>query len=45
MTELVLVDEPAAQVRRLTLNRPDKLNTMTAELCESLHIALRGDSC
>jgi enoyl-CoA hydratase/carnithine racemase len=37
VTELVLVDEPAAHVRRLTLNRPEQLNTMTSELAEALH--------
>ncbi len=37
MAELVLVDEPAAHVRRLTLNRPEQLNAMTSELCEALH--------
>ena len=41
MTSLVLVEEPAASVRRLTLNRPAELNTMTAELCEALHQQLR----
>ena len=42
MTEQVLiVDEPAPHVRRLTLNRPERLNAMTAELCEALHAALR----
>jgi enoyl-CoA hydratase/carnithine racemase len=41
MSELLLVDEPAPHVRRFTLNRPEQLNTMTAELCEALHVALR----
>jgi enoyl-CoA hydratase len=41
MTSLLLVDEPAPQVHQLTLNRPDQLNSMTAELCEELHDELR----
>ncbi len=36
----LIVEEPAPHVRRLTLNRPERLNTMTAELCEALHKAL-----
>ena len=39
--QLVIVEEPAPHVRRLTLNRPEQLNTMTAELCEALHEQLR----
>jgi enoyl-CoA hydratase len=39
--EVLLVDEPAPRVRRLTLNRPEHLNAMTAELCEALHRQLR----
>jgi len=41
MSAVVLVDEPADHVRRLTLNRPEALNAMTAELCEALHGELR----
>ena len=42
MTALLLVDEPAPHVRQLTLNRPEQLNTMNAELCEELHGQLRA---
>src|SRR5439155_5705277 len=37
MSSLVLVAEPAPHVRRLTMNRPEQLNAMTAELCQALH--------
>src|SRR6185437_5604309 len=42
MDTLVLVDSPTPRVRQLTLNRPDQLNAMTAELCEQLHEQLRS---
>jgi enoyl-CoA hydratase len=42
VVELLLVDQPAPHVTRLTLNRPDRLNAMTAELCEALHTTLRA---
>ena len=41
MTALLIVEDPAPHVRRLVLNRPEQLNTMTAELCEALHVELR----
>jgi enoyl-CoA hydratase/carnithine racemase len=41
MAPLLLVDQPAPQVRQLTLNRPEQLNAMTSELCEALHDELR----
>jgi enoyl-CoA hydratase len=37
VSELVLVDQPIPGVRVLTLNRPDQLNAMTAELCAAIH--------
>src|SRR3989449_7175661 len=49
MSSVRLVDEPAKHVRRLTLNRPEQLNAMTAELCQALHDELSafagGRSC
>src|ERR1700674_2170063 len=41
MDSQLLFDEPAPHVRQLTLNRPEKLNAMTADLCEALHGELR----
>src|SRR5438874_11913068 len=42
MGRLVLVEDPAPHVRQLTLNRPEQLNAMTAELCEELHAQVRA---
>src|SRR4051794_27981776 len=36
---LVLVDHPAEHVTRVTLNRPDRLNAMVADLSQGLHEA------
>src|SRR5271157_1158330 len=33
----LLVEDPAPHVRLLTMNRPERLNAMTAELCQELH--------
>jgi enoyl-CoA hydratase/carnithine racemase len=42
VASVVLVEEPAPHVRRLVLNRPDRLNAITAELCEGLRAELRA---
>lgn len=42
MADVLLTDRPAPTVRGVTLNRPDALNTMSAELCEALHEELRA---
>ena len=40
VTELVLADQPREGVRVLSLNRPEHLNAMTADLCAALHAEL-----
>lgn len=42
MTDVLLSETARPHVRLLTLNRPDQLNAMTAELCEALHRELDG---
>jgi enoyl-CoA hydratase len=39
---VLLSDAPGPHVRVLTLNRPEQLNSMNAELCEALHEELRA---
>lgn len=38
--DVLVVDRPSPDVVRITLNRPDRLNAMTAELVEALHRTL-----
>jgi enoyl-CoA hydratase len=40
MTSPLRAETPAPHVRLLTLDRPDRLNTMTSELCSALHAEL-----
>ena len=40
MPDLVQIDHPDTGVARLTLNRPDRLNTLTRELVDDMHAAL-----
>lgn len=40
MDPMLLSETPAEHVRRVTMNRPDRLNAMSAELCEAMHSEL-----
>ncbi len=42
MSSLLLVERPTEHVHLVTLNRPDQLNAMTAELCQALHEELHS---
>ena len=39
-TDLILADDPAPHIRRLTLNRPDKRNALSNDLRRDLYAAL-----
>ena len=40
MSDLILLDQPRPGITRITLNRPDDMNTLTVELVDALHEAL-----
>jgi enoyl-CoA hydratase len=42
MSDVLLSERPLAAVQLLTLNRPDRLNAMTSELCDALHSELES---
>ena len=42
MSEVLLSERAAPAVHVITLNRPEQLNTMTAELCEAIHAELQA---
>src|SRR6478609_6506428 len=42
MSEILVVDDPAPRVRRLTLNRPEKRNAISNELRHELYDALHA---
>lgn len=39
--DTLLIDEPAPQVRRLTLNRPERMNALDGPTLQALHDAAR----
>ena len=40
MSDPILLDQPRPGITRITLNRPDDMNTLTVELVDALHEAL-----
>lgn len=42
MTDLILADDPAPHIRRLTLNRPEKRNALSNDLRRDLYAALEA---
>lgn len=40
MTDILIIDDPAPHVRRLTLNRPEKRNALSNELRGAVFAAL-----
>ena len=42
MSDILLSERAAPAVHVITLNRPEQLNTMTAELCEAIHAELQA---
>ena len=40
MSDPILLDQPRPGITRITLNRPDNMNTLTVELVDALHEAL-----
>lgn len=45
MSPLLVSEEPEQGIVRLTMDRAEQLNAMTAELCEQLHVELRRLAC
>ena len=42
MSDILLIDDPATHVRRLTLNRPDKRNALSNDLRAQVFAALEA---
>ena len=44
MSDVLTSETPRDRVRLITMNRPDQLNAMNAELCEALHRELERNA-